>query len=322
MSNKCDLKDVHFEHTDEHETNLSKSMIINALAGALAGCTEYFVMFPLDSIKTRMQMLASDHKAYKGTWSTAYSMVKNEGFTSLYRGLSTVPIGAGASHAIYFTAYETAKLIMSPNPERSAAYNVMASSFAGASSALVTDAVRTPADTVKQRLQMENSPYKSVTECIKSIYGKDGVAGFYRSYTTQVFMNIPRQCIYMTLYEYMKYVTNPSGRYNIGSHITSSAVAGSVAVAVTTPLDVCKTLLNTQETKALSTVEGGKVRGVIQALGVVYKIGGVSAFFKGIVPRILFQMPSTAICWSTYEFYKYAFGSPQSRSNYLQKAKK
>uniref|UniRef100_A0A182T591 Mitoferrin n=1 Tax=Anopheles maculatus TaxID=74869 RepID=A0A182T591_9DIPT len=28
-------------------------------------------------------------------------------------------------------------------------------------------------------------------------------------------------------------------------------------------------------------------------------------FFKGMQARVLYQMPATAICWSTYEFFKY-----------------
>lgn len=28
-------------------------------------------------------------------------------------------------------------------------------------------------------------------------------------------------------------------------------------------------------------------------------------FFKGLLPRVLYSMPATAICWSTYEFFKF-----------------
>lgn len=28
-------------------------------------------------------------------------------------------------------------------------------------------------------------------------------------------------------------------------------------------------------------------------------------FFKGLQARVLYQMPATAVCWSTYEFFKY-----------------
>jgi Mitochondrial carrier protein len=41
-------------------------------------------------------------------------------------------------------------------------------------------------------------------------------------------------------------VSNPDRSYNPLCHVVSGGVSGAVAAAVTTPLDVCKTLLNTQ----------------------------------------------------------------------------
>lgn len=81
--------------------------------------------------------------------------------------------------------------------------------------------------------------------------------------------------------------------------MTAGAAAGAAAAALTTPLDVCKTLLNTQEDGV------GKTKGLVQAVKKVYRAAGMGGFFKGMQPRILYQMPATAICWSTYEFFKY-----------------
>lgn len=69
-------------------------------------------------------------------------------------------------------------------------------------------------------------------------------------------------------------------------------MAGAIAAAGTTPLDVCKTLLNTQQ---------GSVRpqGMVEAFKMVYRLGGVAGFFRGMNARILSQMPATAICWTT-----------------------
>jgi len=40
---------------------------------------------------------------------------------------------------------------------------------------------------------------------------------------------------------------NPPGTYDPMTHLVGGGVAGAVAAAVTTPLDVAKMLLNTQE---------------------------------------------------------------------------
>lgn len=46
---------------------------------------------------------------------------------------------------------------------------------------------------VKQRIQMYNSPYKSILDCIVRVYRTEGPTAFYRSYTTQLAMNLPFQ---------------------------------------------------------------------------------------------------------------------------------
>lgn len=49
---------------------------------------------------------------------------------------------------------------------------------------------------VKQRLQMLNSPYRGVWECARHVYRTEGLRAFYRSYGTQVAMNVPFQVNY------------------------------------------------------------------------------------------------------------------------------
>ena len=54
----------------------------------------------------------------------------------------------------------------------------------------------------------------------------------------------------VTTYSVCQKTFNPEGRHNPNVHFLAGAVAGGVACAVTMPLDVCKTLLNTQENVA------------------------------------------------------------------------
>lgn len=159
---------------------------------------------------------------------------------------------------------------------------------------------------VKQRMQMYHSPYKTVLQCVRTVRSTEGLGAFYRSYTTQLTMNIPFQAIHFITYEFMQEQINPRRQYNPQTHIVSGAVAGAVAAAATTPLDVCKTLLNTQENMALSSVNiSGHLSGMANAFRTVYQLGGVAGYFKGVQARVIYQMPSTAIAWSVYEFFKY-----------------
>ena len=71
-----------------------------------------------------------------------------------------------------------------------------------------------PSTVVKQRLQMANSPFSSVWRCVLQTWQVEGVAAFYRSYTTQLTMNIPFQSTNFVVYEAVRRRLNPSGHYN------------------------------------------------------------------------------------------------------------
>ncbi|XP_016075555.1 PREDICTED: mitoferrin-2 isoform X2 [Miniopterus natalensis] len=176
---------------------------------------------------------------------------------------------------------------------------------AGCVATLLHDAAMNPAEVVKQRMQMYNSPYHRVTDCVRAVWQNEGAGAFYRSYTTQLTMNVPFQAIHFMTYEFLQEHFNPQRRYNPSSHVLSGACAGAVAAAVTTPLDVCKTLLNTQESLALNSNFTGHITGMASAFRTVYQVGGVTAYFRGVQARVIYQIPSTAIAWSVYEFFKY-----------------
>lgn len=163
---------------------------------------------------------------------------------------------------------------------------------------------------------MYNSPYRGVLNCARAVWQKEGTAAFYRSYTTQLTMNVPFQALHFMTYEYLQELLNPHRQYNPSSHMLSGALAGAIAAAATTPLDVCKTLLNTQESLALGSLSSNQgpnqgkgahrhISGLAHAFRTVYRLGGLQGFFKGVQARVIYQMPSTAISWSVYEFFKY-----------------
>ena len=157
---------------------------------------------------------------------------------------------------------------------------------------------------------MYNSPYKSTIHCIRTVYNTEGPRAFYRSYTTQLSMNIPFQVIHFISYEFLQDELNYSRQYDPLSHMFSGAGAGACAAALTTPLDVAKTLLNTQEQRR-SLNQNKRISGMVSAMLKIYTSMGVRGFFRGVTARVVYQMPSTAICWSIYEFFKHMLGLKQ-----------
>lgn len=115
-------------------------------------------------------------------------------------------------------------------------------------------------------------------------------------------MNVPFQSIHFMTYELMQEKTNKERRYNPTAHMISGGVAGGVASAATNPLDVCKTLLNTQE---IAVVRRSRIEGMIQATKTIYRCCGWKGYCQGLSARIAYSIPSTALAWSVYEFFKF-----------------
>ncbi|XP_064519089.1 mitoferrin-2 [Pseudopipra pipra] len=275
------------------------------LAGAVAGVMEHCVMYPIDCVKTRMQSLQPEPAArYRNVLEALWRIARTEGVWRPMRGLNITATGAGPAHALYFACYEKLKKTLS-DVIHAGGNSHVANGAAGCVATLLHDAAMNPAEVVKQRMQMYNSPYQRVMDCVRAVWRNEGAGAFYRSYTTQLTMNIPFQAIHFMTYEFLQEQLNPHRQYNPGSHVVSGACAGAVAAAATTPLDVCKTLLNTQESLALSSNISGHITGMANAFRTVYQVGGVTAYFRGVQARVIYQMPSTAIAWSVYEFFKY-----------------
>ncbi|CAL1616083.1 unnamed protein product [Knipowitschia caucasica] len=281
-------------------------VMIHMTAGAVAGILEHTVMYPVDSVKTRMQSLQPDPNAqYRSVYEALKRIARTEGFWRPFRGLNITILGAGPAHALYFACYERVKRPLS-DAIQNGRNSHLANGMAGSVATVLHDAIMNPAEVVKQRMQMYNSPYRGLWDCVRTITHSEGVGAFYRSYSTQLTMNIPFQAVHFITYELMQEQLNPNRLYHPGSHILSGAAAGAISAAVTTPLDVCKTLLNTQENVALDSMNiSGHLSGMANAFRTVYRLGGMAAFFKGVQARVIYQTPSTAIAWSVYEFFKY-----------------
>lgn len=152
---------------------------------------------------------------------------------------------------------------------------------------------------------MYNSPFSGSWHCLRSVIASDGVAILYRAYFTQLLTNLPYQVTHFLAYETGQDFLNQDRNYRPITHMLSGAFAGGFASAVTNPLDVCKTVLNTQEQCALAVAPGQqKVRGLLGAARTVFATHGLRGFARGLQARVVLQVPGAAISWSVYELFK------------------
>lgn len=281
-------------------------------AGSAAGVIEHTAMFPIDTLKTLIQ---AHSRPCCPPLTLRQALRSLPSLPSLYRGVSAMALGAAPAHAVYFSFYELSKESLSqrnPNPS----LNPLVHAASGVLATVSSDAVFTPMDTVKQRLQLPSSPYKGVVDCVRRVLKEEGLGALYRSYRTTVVMNAPFTAVHFATYEAAKRglmevsseeITD-EGRLVV--HATAGAAAGALAAAVTTPLDVVKTQLQCQGVCGCARFSSSSMRDVIQA---IIKRDGYVGLVRGWRPRMLFHAPAAAICWSTYEAGKSFFQEINNR---------
>ncbi|OXG47922.1 solute carrier family 25 (mitochondrial S-adenosylmethionine transporter), member 26 [Cryptococcus neoformans] len=258
------------------------------ISGAISGLSVDFMFFPLDTVKTRIQSSA-------GFWSSG-------GFKGVYRGVGSVGLGSAPGASAFFVTYEALK-------KRLPKYQVFADNsslthMAAASGAeYVSCLIRVPTEVVKSRTQTgAYGQGKSSLHSAISTMKYEGIRGFYRGFGITLTREIPFTSIQFPLYEFFKSFL--SRHYLGGKRPTSyeaalcGSLAGGIAAASTTPLDVVKTRVMLEARISASASGANAVSDVPPPrqpspsvlsfpprLLNILRTEGPAALFRGWVPR-------------------------------------
>jgi hypothetical protein len=217
-------------------------------AGAFAGFSINLIVYPLDTIKTRLQSPLF-HQIYRSSSGIANRAL----FRGLYQGVGTVILVTVPSSGAFFTTYEGLKYALGSSVIPQPAVYAVSSSVAQ----LVNCAIVTPAEVIKQNAQVlahdhrkkrEGSPTMQVMRQLKKHPAK-----LWRGYTALVARDLPFTALQFPGFEYLKKILIARrSRLKGGEPVNgvferakisaiSAGIAGSAAAWVTTPVDVIKT---------------------------------------------------------------------------------
>ena len=123
---------------------------IHLLAGAFSGIAEHALIFPVDAIKTRLQY-SGLHASSPSCCSHAqlHPGLSRTGWIGLWRGIGSVVVAAGPSHALYFSSYEYTKNSLMNwilNGKKNEGKEHAVNAVAGGCATVVHDAFVTPFD--------------------------------------------------------------------------------------------------------------------------------------------------------------------------------
>jgi hypothetical protein len=240
------------------------------IAGAAAAFTVDLIVYPLDTIKTRLQS-ADYKKVYRNGTNTAFTPAM---FRGVYQGVGSVIIATLPASGAFFSTYESVKAALHrANPQRGddneggLIPTPVLHATASAAAELVSCAILTPAEVIKQNAQMVDTTRAGG----RTARGNATVAtlrrfrtqplGLWRGYAALAGRNLPFTALQFPLLERIRAgIQRRRDETGARTHTllesgvvtaVSAGLGGSVAAVVTTPVDVVKTRL------MLSAVEGG-----------------------------------------------------------------
>lgn len=273
--------------------------LTSLLAGGLAGTSVDVALFPIDTLKTRLQ--------------SPNGFIAAGGFRGVYRGVLVAAIGSAPGAALFFGTYETMKPIISNfrGDNCLAAPTHMISASIGECVACL---IRVPTEVIKSKMQTNAIGSASLSSTLRTVLAeRDGRAvgssilgGLYRGLGITLMREVPFAFIQFPIYERLKLELRRTGSARDGlvecSPLQAAAcgsIAGGVAAALTCPLDVVKTRLMLGTDKLGVPYLG--VGDVVQRLA---KEEGKAIFLSGIQPRVMWISIGGFVFFGAYETYR------------------
>ncbi|PKY04617.1 mitochondrial carrier [Aspergillus campestris IBT 28561] len=293
------------------------------LSGAVAGLTVDCSLYPLDTIKTRLQ------KARHHTSAPASNLSLRQTIRGIYAGLPSVLLGSAPSAASFFIVYDGVKrTFLPPSPAEmpSRTHIILTHSVASSMGEIAACAVRVPTEVVKQRAQAGLFGGSSLLALkdILALRHPDPASGarrgygqvvreLYRGAGITIAREIPFTVLQFTMWESMKEAYVKRVRRSAGpgadaiGHVPAStsavfgSVAGAIAAGLTTPLDVIKTrvmLARREDGTAGQEGARSRIKHVVQDISKE----GAGAFWRGIGPRVTWIGIGGAVFLGSYQW--------------------
>ena len=274
-------------------------------------------------------------KTYTSTLDGLRKIARNEGLSSLWRGLSPTLVMAIPANVIYFTGYDSLRYNRH-SPINQFVADGYAPLVAGSISRVAAASVISPIEMFRTRLQAAPSGvsgmgvFKDTFGGLRKLVHTQGYTSLWRGLTLTMWRDVPFSGIYWWGYEAVRNGltdlrdppmnrtrsrSNSKTRENHTSTFVDSFVAGAtsgaVAALVTTPFDVGKTRRQVVENEdgAKSVAKDRSYvrpeeRSMPRFLYHIWKEEGAAGLFRGWAARCLKVAPACAIMISSYEIGK------------------
>ncbi|KAI4131843.1 MAG: hypothetical protein LQ338_001033 [Usnochroma carphineum] len=268
----------------------------NALAGATGAVLANAIVYPLDIVKTRLQVqvkrkptdsepLTTNRAHYTSSIDAIRKIVEDEGITGLYSGINGSLIGVASTNFAYFYWYSVVRsLYLSsqaiPKPPGTAAELSL-----GAAAGAVAQVFTIPVSviTTRQQTQPKGDKRGLLGTGREVVHSEDGWSGLWRGLKASLVL-VANPAITYSAYQRLRQLLF-SGKANLRpwESFFLGAASKALATIVTQPLIVAKVGLQSRPPPAR---QGKPFKNFLEVMSYIIEHEGPLALFKGLAPQI------------------------------------
>ncbi|DAA79744.1 TPA_exp: putative Mitochondrial carrier protein [Trichophyton benhamiae CBS 112371] len=268
----------------------------SAVAGATGAVVANALVYPLDIVKTRLQVQVKSQKLLKGdvsdgtvhydsTIDAIKKIFADEGLSGLYSGMNGSLIGVASTNFAYFYWYSTVRTLYMksrPNQKLGTAAELALGAVAGAIAQVFT--IPVAVITTRQQTQPKGEKKGLIDTGKEVVNSEDGWSGLWRGLKASLVL-VVNPAITYGAYQRLREIIYP-GKNNLRpmEAFLLGAMSKSLATIITQPLIVAKVGL---QSRPPPSRKGRPFKSFVEVMSYIVEHEGTLGLFKGIGPQIM-----------------------------------
>ncbi|KAL4449100.1 hypothetical protein ABPG74_021092 [Tetrahymena malaccensis] len=245
-------------------------VILHGIAGSIAAVMSTCLLFPIDQIKTHLQLSEKNNSDEDTSITTTIKKIhKTSGIQGFYRGIIPVIFGNIVSQFVYFFWYNFLKIATGTYQSSMLQY-AKCSMLAGLIASICTN----PFWVLQTRMLKSKG---GVITVAMQMYQEDGLKAFFKGLSTSLIL-VTNPIINYMIYESYKVWAQSlliDSKYDALIFFFGGALGKFFATVATYPYQLLRTKAHI-----------AKEQGYLQMIKTIYIQGGIPAFFRGLLPKL------------------------------------
>jgi len=281
------------------------------VGGWVGGICSTCIAFPADTVKTRLQTQSKSNPRYNGAWHCFRTILREEKFRGLYKGVTSPLLGIAGMNATIFTVNGVALKYYDPN-------KLINHWWSGCWAGLAQSIIISPVEMIKTQMQIQGvgkqvgAEYRGWRATCKHIFRHAGPQGFLKGIMCCIVRDVPSFGAYFITYEALigrPNMLNYTGTYSstdLPKVLFAGGLAGVNSWVITYPADVVKTRIQAQRLDR-PPIYNNTFHG-IECLLSGYRAEGGRFLWYGVVPTCVRAFPSNAAVFLVWQLFRDTFG--------------